>query len=142
MNQERHLSQAEAAVLDSVLPVGLTEDMGDVALCLFEALVFEDDRCGTAAPDDEWIKQLQSWAWQVSNQLINLADKKGGYGIYLPKLISVRLAPRDREMCAKFRGDYKVLAKEYNLTPMRVRQIVDRWQRERFAQAQGNLDLS
>ena len=42
-------------------------------------------------------------------------------------------------MCRKFRGDYRVLALEFGLTEMRVRQIVDAWQREQYAQRQGRL---
>ena len=46
---------------------------------------------------------------------------------------------RDEQMCRKFRGDYRVLALEFGLTEMRVRQIVDAWQREQYAQRQGRL---
>ena len=50
------------------------------------------------------------------------------------------LSARDRQMCAKFRGNnYFALAREYGLTEMRVRQIVDAWQREQFLRRQGRL---
>jgi Mor family transcriptional regulator len=42
-------------------------------------------------------------------------------------------------MCAEFRGDYQVLARKYNLTEMRVRQIVDSWQRAQFLARQQGL---
>lgn len=137
--QPTRLTTAEAAALDAVLPPGMTEDMREVAWCLFEALAAGDARAGSAAPDGPWLAQLQAWAQQVERQISNLADKKGGYSMYVPKLVSARLSPRDRQMCAEFRGDYKALARKYHLTPMRVRQIVDAWQRERFARAQSQL---
>ena len=38
------LTAAEVQVLDAHLPAGLTDDMRDMALCLFEALVTLDSR--------------------------------------------------------------------------------------------------
>ena len=50
------------------------------------------------------------------------------------------LSARDREMCARFRGNnYFALAREYGLTEMRVRQIVGAWQQEQFLRRQGQL---
>mgnify|MGYP002151237351 CR=1 FL=1 len=52
----------------------------------------------------------------------------------------VALTARDREMCARFRGNnYFALAREYGLTEMRVRQIVGAWQQEQFLRRQGQL---
>ena len=60
--------------------------------------------------------------------------------MYLAKGVAMHLSARDRELCAKFRGNnYRELAREYGLTEMRVRQIVDTWQRECFARRQGRL---
>lgn len=132
------MTAAEVAVLECQLPPGLTPDMRDVALCLFEALLLEDERCGNR-PDGGWGQQLETWARQVLMQLQHLAAEKGGAAIYLAKGVAVHLSARDREMCAKFRGDYKVLAREYDLTEMRVRQIVDAWQREQFLRRQAML---
>lgn len=137
---ERRLSVAEAAVLDALLPPGLTDEMRDVAYCLFEALVLQDARAGTPAPDDAWLFVLQNMARVVAIQLQHLAREKGGKAIYLAKGVAAHLTARDREMCAKFRGDnYRRLASEYGLTEMRVRQIVDSWQREQFLRRQGHL---
>lgn len=136
-----YMTEGEARVLDTYLPDGLTGDMRDVAFCLYEAVVQEDVRCGQRMPAGDWLQQLQEWALMVCMQLQNLANRKGGYPIYLAKGVAVHLSARDREMCAKFKGDYKVLAREYHLTPMRVRQIVDAWQREQFLQRQSSLNL-
>lgn len=135
-----HLTAAEAAMLDAVLPPGLTEDMRDVALCLFEAAVLQDGRAGQAQPAGEWAAELQRIARLALVQLQHLAREKGGRAVYLAKGIAAHLSGRDREMCAKFRGNnYRQLADEYDLTEMRVRQIVDAWQREQYLRRQGQL---
>lgn len=136
----RFMSSAEAAVLDGMLPPSLTPDMRDVALCLFEALVLADARAGQKQPEPTWMFQLIAWAQQVLMQLQHLAEQKGGRALYLAKGVAMHLSIRDRELCDKFRGDnYRALAREYGLTEMRVRQIVDAWQRECFARRQGCL---
>lgn len=136
---ERHVTAAELAVLEAMLPPGLTPDMRDVAVCLFEPLALTDARCGATQPDADWLVQLQLWAAQALAQLQYLATHKGGVAIYLAKGIAVHLSVRDRKICAEFRGEYKQLGRKYGLTEMRVRQIVDAWQREVFAQRQGKL---
>lgn len=140
MTAPRALSPAEAAVLDALLPQGLTPDMQDVALCLFEALALQDARCGARAPAGAWLAQLQEWARQVRAQMLHLASEIGGRAIYLPKGVALRLSARDLEICERFRGNnYRELAREYDLTEMRVRQIVDAWQRARYLARQGSL---
>ena len=62
-----------------------------------------------------------------------------GAPLYLAKGVAVHLSARDRRMCVEFRGDYRVLAKKYGLTEMRVRQIVDAWQREKYLARQRGL---
>lgn len=42
-------------------------------------------------------------------------------------------------MCSEFRGDYKVLARKYDLTEVRVLQIVDAWQRAQYLSRQQGL---
>lgn len=134
------LTAAEAAVLDATLPPGLTEDMRDVALCLYEAAALEDERAGQDQPAGEWLASLRQLARLAAIQLHRLAREKGGRTVYLARGLVAHLSARDCEMCAKFRGNnYGELANEYNLTEMRVRQIVDTWQREQFLRRQGNL---
>lgn len=135
----KHMTTAEAAVLDAQLPAGLTDEMRDVALCLFEAMVLTDQRAGQAYPDAGWRQVLGYMARVAAIQLQHLAEQKGGRAIYLAKGVAVHLTERDRRMCEEFRGDYDVLAKRYDLTPMRVRQIVGTWQLEQFRRRQGQL---
>ena len=140
MTPRRYMSVAESAVLESALPTGMTSDMRDVALCLFEALVLADERAGQAEPGSAWAAQLSLWASQVLMQMQHLANEKGGAAIYFAKGVTIHLSARDREMCARFRGNnYRDLARDYGLTEMRVRQIVDAWQREAFLRRQGGL---
>lgn len=137
----RFVTAAELAVLEHALPLGLAEGMRDLALCLYEALVLTDVRAGTAAPSEQWAAQLATWCELVLAQLQHLAQEMGGRGgLYIAKGLIAQLSVRDHEMCDKFRGNnYRELAHEYGLTEMRVRQIVDAWQRQRFAARQGTL---
>jgi hypothetical protein len=136
---DRHVSAAELAVLEALLPPGLTPDMRDVAQCLFEPLVMSDARCGQGAPDANWLVQLLAWAQQALMQLQYLTTQKGGVAIYLAKGIAVHLSARDRKMCSEFRGEYKLLGRKYGITEMRCRQIVDAWQRSVYLARQQGL---
>ncbi|MBS0401100.1 MAG: hypothetical protein JSS18_01245 [Proteobacteria bacterium] len=137
MQPVQRITAAEAQVLEATLPQGLTEPMREVALCLFEALALQDGRAGSKHPNDDWRSALQRLAQQVLAQLAHMAATLGGGAIYLAKGIAVHLSARDREMCAQFRGNnYAQLARAYGLTEMRVRQIVDAYQREAFLRRQ------
>lgn len=133
------LTAAEAEVLDSHLPAGLTDDMRDLALCLFEAMAELDPRCGQVNPDADWLPVLHTMARVVSLQLQHTASQIGGRTIYLAKGIAVQLSARDEVMCGEFRGDYRGLAQKYGLTEMRVRQVVSAYQERRFRRRQGML---
>lgn len=136
----RFMSRAEVAVLEKLLPEKLTEAMRGVAVCMFEALVVLDERAGQTAPAGPWLEQLQAWANQVLHQMQHLADVVGGEAIYFAKGVTMRLSARDRELFAKFRGNnVRQLAKEYQITSTRVRQIVAEIQREQFLLRQGCL---
>jgi len=82
---DRPISAAELAVLESMLPEGLTPVMQDVATCLFVALVKRDERIGTPAPSGHWLALLESMARMVLAQLQNLCDEMGGAPLYLAK---------------------------------------------------------
>ena len=64
MTQPARLTEAESAVLDATLPAGLKPDMRDVALCLFEVLVFDAGGGGSAKPSADWLLQLQPY-WKL-----------------------------------------------------------------------------
>lgn len=64
----------------------------------------------------------------------------GGAYEYIPKGQAWLLSRRDREIYAKFRGDnYRQLAREYRLSEMRVRQIVERCRSEDIQSRQSSL---
>lgn len=137
---DRYMSAAEVNVLEALMPPGLTPDVRDVALCLFEALVLNDERAGQTSLTPDWAVQLEAWAYQSLQQLQHLIDQKGGRHFYLAKGVAAHWSARDRAICAKFRGNnYRELAHEYNLTEMRLRQIVDTFQRDAFLKHQGSL---
>ena len=140
MQPAQRITAAEAQVLEAHLPQGLTDQMREVALCLFEALALQDGRAGSKHPCNEWLAALTLLARQALAQLQHLAAHMGGSAVYLAKGVAVHLTARDREMCARFRGNnYFALAREYGLTEMRVRQIVGAWQQEQFLRRQGQL---
>lgn len=140
MQKAQRITEAEAQVLEATLPQGLTEPMREVALCLFEALALQDGRAGSKHPDDDWRTTLARLAQQALALLQHLAAQLGGSAIYLAKGVAVHLTARDRQMCAEFRGNnYVALARKYNLTEVRVRQIVSAWQQEQYLARQGRL---
>ena len=136
----RAMSAAEAAVLESLLPAGLTPTMRDVALCLFEANVIHDERAGARVPRGDWLTQLEDWAQQACLQLHHLTQQMGGQNIYLSKGVVMHVTARDRQMFAEFSGNnHFQLARKYGLTVQRVRQVFNALQRKRFERLQGNL---
>lgn len=73
-------------------------------------------------------------------QTEHLSQTLGGGNFYMHKGTGFRLSQRDREMCARFNGhNYAQLARDYQRSEMRVRQIIDTWQRAEFNRRQGGL---
>ena len=137
---KRYMTAAELAVLESMLPEKMTADMRDVAVCMFEALVLLDVRCGQAAPGGDWLAQLQTWTTQVMAQMQHIANEVGGTAIYFAKGLAMHISTRDRELYAKFNGhNHRELSKAYNITETRVRQIIAAIERERFLARQNKL---
>ena len=123
------LTAQDAAQLDALLPAALTQDMREVALSLFSALL---DGGATA----------QHAARLVAAQVQRLSDELGGQSVYVPKGLLVRLAERDRAIYAAFTGtNYRQLAVAHNLTEVRVRQIIDACRRADFDARQQSLPL-
>lgn len=128
---EAEMSVADVAVLESVLDPGYPERLREVALHLYASLLHMESLSGLER------KALAEMALQ---QTEHLSLEMGGGNFYMHKGTAYRLTQRDREMCAKFKGrNYHQLAREYDLSEMRVRQIIDAWQREAFARRQGGL---
>ncbi len=54
-----------------------------------------------------------------------LVELLGGSSLYIPKESSLTRPIRNRIIQEKFNGDYKSLAREYDITQTQVRNIVD-----------------
>lgn len=139
-----YLTEGEALVLTHALPVGMTEPMQELAYVLYEALVLQDPRAAQSqawrkAPQGEWLQMLTAMARTVCVQVTHAAQEIGGRQLYISRGVS-DLSERDRAICGEFNGRNHVqLAKKYDLTEMRVRQILEAFQREQFARRQGKL---
>ncbi len=137
---KRYMTAQELAVLEAMLPDKMTDRMRDVAVCMFEALVLLDERCGQGAPGGQWLAQLQAWSAQVMAQMQHIANEVGGEAIYFAKGLAMHVSSRDRELYAKFNGhNHRELAKLHDITETRVRQIIAAIERERFLARQNHL---
>lgn len=137
----RTLTAAEAVLLNAHLPKGLTEPMQDLTWCLFEAMALMDPRAGQAAPEPAWQSVLDTMARVAVMQVRHLAQEMGGYPIYLSKGISVQAASRHVQMFEAWQAgaDYEQLAIKYDLTLVRVRQIIGAFREEWIASRQHRL---
>jgi Mor family transcriptional regulator len=64
----------------------------------------------------------------------------GGVATYIPRGLSYELSLRDRQIWSEFKGDnHAELARKYDMTEMRVRQIIDRAARADRAARQQKL---
>lgn len=139
-----YLTEGEALVLTHALPVGMTEPMQELAYVLYEALVLQDPRAAheqtwRKAPQGEWLLMLTAMARTVCVQVTHAAQEIGGRQIYISRGVS-DLSERDRAICGEFNGrNHAALAKKYDLTEMRVRQILEAFQKEDYARRQGKL---
>lgn len=81
-------------------------------------------------------EQLARVAFSVTE---HVRRELGGTTHYIPMGESHDLSVRDQEIFDKFRGDYKVLAKEYEMSEMRIRQIIERCRRAENRRRQTDL---
>lgn len=114
--------------LQAIVPPEFHEALYEIASWLYLQLV--DEGLGLPA---------ERLAAVALRQAERLSFEMGGSSVYIAKGVSYRLTPRNREMCEKFRGDYKVLAREYKLSEQQVRNIVDGWQREQYMRRQADM---
>lgn len=132
MNDPRVTSE-DLAPLELVMDEAYPARLREVAERLFLQLVDEEEQPPEGA-------RAQRLAEIALRQTERLSMELGGGNFYMHKGVSFRLTPRNREMCAKFTGNnYDVLALQYGLSDMRVRQIIGDWQVEQFARRQGTL---
>lgn len=70
----------------------------------------------------------------------HIRENWSGQSLYLPKGVQYTLSRRDMEIFERFDGrNHEVLAREYNLTVMRIYQIVKAVRAELLKQRQGAL---
>lgn len=129
----KHLpTEQDLAPLTAVLDPSTPATVREIAENLFVVLVSSEPVKPVAA-------RALVLAQLAQAQVERLCANMGGMNWYLNKGVILKLSKRNREMCAKFRGDYKVLARAYDLTEQQVRNIVDAWQHEEFARRQSAL---
>lgn len=136
-NNMRHVVAADLAPLAAVLDPAYPERLREMAECLYLQLLEEDN---LLVVEEDGTERRHQLALVALRQTDRLSQDLGGGNFYMHKATSYRLTQRDREMCQRFNGrNYSALAREYELSEMRVRQIVDAWQKEEFARRQGGL---
>ncbi|WP_234082384.1 Mor transcription activator family protein [Azonexus sp. R2A61] len=78
----------------------------------------------------------------VLGQIERVSMQCGGGGFYLPKGVWYRNGARDQEIYARFNGrNMHQLAREYNLTDMRIAQILDEQRTADIQRRQGKIDF-
>jgi len=120
------------APLHAIFPLGFPAALCEIAEQLYLQLM--DEHLGADSADRAHV--LASIAMR---QVERLSSALGGGNLYVHKGISYRLTPRNRQMCAEFRGDYKALARKYKLSEQQVRNIVDVWQHGEFKKKQCDM---
>ena len=129
------LELAQLAPLHQQLDTSYPENLRTVAEWLFVQLVEDEESVPT--PD-----RLYKLATLALRQTERLSAEEGGRNFYLGKGLRYRASLRDRDMYERFKGrNYNELAREYHLTPTRVRQIMDAMQQDDISRRQGRLDL-
>lgn len=112
------------------LDASYPEVLADIARTLHECLM-----------QDPRIKLPHPVAAEVAMKVTeHLRLTIGGAATYIPRGINYELTLRDRQVWADFKGDnYHELARKYDLTEMRVRQIVNLAMRADKARRQQSL---
>ncbi|RKR66300.1 Mor family transcriptional regulator [Acidovorax sp. 94] len=129
------LDAAQLAPLHQQLDAGYPENLRTVAEWLFVQLVEDEE----VAPTPERQHKLATLALRQTERL---SAEEGGRNFYLGKGLRYRASLRDREMYERFNGrNYNELAREYHLTPTRVRQIMDAMHQDDISRRQGRLIL-
>lgn len=129
------LELAQLTPLHQQLDPGYPENLRTVAEWLFVQLVEDEE----AAPSPE---RLQKLATLALRQTERLSTEEGGRNFYLGKGLRYRASLRDRAMYERFNGrNYNELARDYHLTPTRVRQIMDAMHQDDISRRQGRLIL-
>lgn len=126
-------SAAELVPLESLFDPAYPERLREVAVYLYLQLIEEPELVGLGLP------RLASLALAQTERL---SCEIGGGNFYMHKGQSYRLSLRDRQIWSDFTGtNFSYLAKKYNLSEMRIRQILDEIRRQEIERRQGALEL-
>lgn len=126
-------SAAELVPLESLFDPAYPERLREVAVYLYLQLIEEPELVTLGLP------RLASLALAQTERL---SCEIGGGNFYMHKGQSYRLSLRDRKIWSDFNGtNYINLAKKYNLSEMRIRQILDEIRRQEIERRQGVLDV-
>lgn len=118
--------------LQAVLPDNLHPTLVEMATAMFSYLVDDAEALEKLGP--------ARLADIVIGQLDLVAIECGGAGFYLPKGLARHFSERDRKIVAAWNGRNKrELAKEHQLSEMRIDQIMTAWRRAEFERRQGKL---
>lgn len=121
-----HLSAADLAPLERSFADDYPERLREMARVIFMELNAQD----LSRPTHELAIEITE---AVSAEI-------GGSSFYMHKGHAYRLKQRDRQIAAEFNGqNLHLLARKYNRTEMRIRQILDACNRERVERDQGKL---
>lgn len=127
------ITMADLQPLHDLLDASYPARLRDVAECLYMQLI-----------DD---KELQHYersklAQLAINQTEYLSQELGGVTFYMVKGTSHKQSQRDKAVWERFNGqNYEDLAREFQISVMRVRQIVEKMRAEFIAQNQRSLAL-
>lgn len=122
------------AHLATLLPDSLHPTLVEMAEQMYLHLVEDADAVAVLG--------LPRLAELVVGQVDRVALHCGGSGFYLPKGIARRLGLRDLEIAQRYNGRNKrQLAREYDLTEVRIDQILAAYRRAEFERRQGRLGL-
>lgn len=127
------ITMADLQPLHDLLDANYPARLREVAECLYMQLI-----------DD---KELQHYersklAQLAINQTEYLSQELGGVTFYMVKGTSHKYSQRDKAVWERFNGqNYEDLAREFQISVMRVRQIVEKMRAEFIAQNQRSLEL-
>lgn len=132
------LEAEQLAPFDALVDQAYPDNLRMVAEWLYVQLV-EDEEIVEIPISAERLTKL---ALLALRQTERLSAEIGGGNFYLAKGVSYRASLRDRQMFERFNGrNYDTLARAYNLTPMRVRQIIGAMMADEIGRRQGKLEL-
>lgn len=127
------LAPADAALLEALWTPEWPETWRDMSRCFFAALLAQAPLAGV---------DRRELAVAAVEQMSALAELYGGSAPYIASGHFLFAGEKARKIINEFKGaNLLEVARENEVTPRRVQQIVGAWRRAQFAARQGTLDL-